>query len=323
MLSKMRRLSSGLKRLLVLICLYPLESVAEENGTGAYPTGGIASHIDSMLPSPGWIVRGNSYNFIGENTITCMDLACTNRANIEGSLNAFSVTLGWRPEIDLGNNLSYMMSIVVPYLKVNASANIIANVDGSSFTVSDSNEGLGDLELIPLNFSYKLSDINDLNFKAIVRAPTGEFKKDQLANLGKNFWSFEPTISFLHHDHESSLYAAIYAGINFNSTNQDTKFHSGSQAHVEFTIEKKTPMGSGQAGFGLTGYKYHQIADDSGEGVLFEGNRARVSGIGPVVSYQGVWGNQPIVLELKWIHDFDVEHRFGGDTAILKAGMLF
>ena len=296
---------------------------AEENGSGAYPPGSIASGIDSMLPAPGWIIRPNYYNFSGENAIDCLAATCTDRAKVRANVNALSLTLGWRPDIDLGSRYAYMVSISVPYVFVDVTTTVTSNSTGASTQLSDSNQGLGDAELIPINLSYHVDDMNDLNFKLVGRAPTGEFDKNQLANLGKNYWSIEPTISYLYNDNKAGLQGAIYVGVNFNETNPDTDFHSGSQAHVEYTLQKIFAYGGDQIGGGLTGYTDRQISDDSGSGVVFPNQRSRLSGIGPVISYTGNLFGQFAVAELKWVHDYEIENRFGGDTLILKAGLIF
>lgn len=296
---------------------------AEENGSGTYTPGSIASRIDSMLPAPGWIVRTNYYQYSGENRIGCLEANCANRANVKANVNALSLTVGWRPDIDLGARYSYMVSIAVPYLWADIASTVTPHGSGASSRFSGTNQGVGDTEFIPVNVSYHVDDKNDLNFKLIGRVPTGEFKATQLANLGKNYWSVEPTVSYLYFDKQTSLDGAIYTGVNFNTTNHDTSFHSGSQLHIDYTLQKNFAYGNDQIGFGIAGYTYRQIADDSGRGVIFPSQRARLSGIGPVVSYTGALWGKPSVTELKWTHDYEVANRFGGDTVLLKTGLIF
>lgn len=315
--------SSLLLVLALGVLLYGQYASAEENGGGTYAPGSIASHIDSMLPAPGWIVRTNYYDFFGKNNVDCLELSCANRINTKASVEALSVTLGWRPNVDLGSRYSYMMSVVVPYLWVDVASTVTSNSTGTATLLKGRNQGIGDIELIPLNVSYHIDERSDVNFKLIGRAPTGEFDENKLANLGKNFWSIEPTVSYLYYDNKALLQGALYAGINFNETNPDTDFRSGSQAHVEFTLKKQFMYGNGQLGAGITGYTYRQISDDSGSGVVFGNNRANLSGIGPVVSYAGDLFGQFAVAELKWIHDYEIDNRFGGDTLILKTGLIF
>lgn len=296
---------------------------AEENGSGAYAPGIIASHIDSMLPAPSWIIRTNFYNFAGENNIACLEASCANRAQVKATASAASVTVGWRPNIDLGSRYSYMVSVSVPYVFVDVATTVSSNSTNASIRLTGKNEGLGDIELIPVNLSYHVDAKHDVNFKLIGRAPTGEFKPTQLANIGKNYWSVEPTVSYLYHNNEAAVDGAIYAGVNVNSTNPDTHFRSGSQAHIEYTLQKKFVYGEGHIGAGLTGYTYRQLEDDSGSGVIFKNNRANLSGIGPVLSYTGMQFGNLSVAELKWVHDYEIDNRFGGDTVLLKAGLVF
>lgn len=248
-------------------------------------------------------MRVNYYNYQGENDLGCLDTNCSTNGLVDATAEAVSLTLGWRPDIDLGKDWSYMMSTTIPYVRLATDVNLTSG--GSTTTLHDSETGLGDIELIPLNVSYHLDEENQINFKATARVPTGSYDKTRLANIGKNYWSYEPTIGFVHcgKDHMDQL--SIYSGLNFNTKNEDTDYTSGTQAHVEFTAEKRysSPSGKGIWGFGVTGYFYRQLEDDEQFGVDLSDSRSRANGIGPVISYTGMFEEKFTVMELKWLHD--------------------
>lgn len=310
--------------LVLLISLYSATpAYAEEGGAGAYTPGAIASAIDSMLPSSGTIVRVNYYNFNGRNDIGCVDAACSSSIAVDASSQAVSLTFGWRPDIHISDRWSYMMSASVPY--VHSKIELRVN-DGSGTTVTtDHKTGLGDIELTPLNLSYHFNEASQLNFKGTVRVPTGSYDQNELANIGRNYWSYEPTIGYIHVDKENTRQFSVYAGVNFNSKNKATDYKSGTQAHIEFTAEKRIPSSSNRGvwGFGATGYHYGQLEDDEQHNIDLNNSRSRSSGIGPVVSYTGFLGNEFSVMELKWLHDFSSKNKFEGDTVFLKAGLIF
>lgn len=71
-------------------------------------------------------------------------------------------------------------------------------------------------------------------------------------------------------------------------------------------------------GAGVTGFWYQQISDNSGDGATFGAFRARVHGIGPVLSYGHDVAGKTITAELKWLHEFDNRNRLEGDTIFLQ-----
>ena len=296
---------------------------AEEGGAGAYTPGAIASAIDSMLPSSGTIVRANYYNYSGRNNIGCTDAACNSVLVVDVESQAVSLTLGWRPDIHMPEGWSYMMSATIPYVHSKVEARF-TDAGGTTIT-TDYRSGLGDIELMPLNVSYHLDEESQLNFKGAIRVPSGKYSQNELANIGRNYWSYEPTIGYIYIDKESKSHFSVYSGVNFNSKNKATDYTSGTQAHIEFTAENRVPSShnKGVWGFGATGYHYQQLEDDEQNNSDMQNSRSRSSGIGPVVSYTGMLGNEFSVIELKWLHDFASKNKFEGNTVLLKAGLIF
>ena len=52
-----------------------------------------------------------------------------------------------------------------------------------------------------------------------VYAPTGDYEKGKLANLGKNYWTFEPAVSLSYMSSKMGFELTTFAGADFNAEN--------------------------------------------------------------------------------------------------------
>ena len=181
--------------------------------------------------------------------------------------------------------------------------------------------GLGDIVLMPLMLNYNVDPDFNLNGRIGIYAPTGDYEVGRLANTGKNFWTVEPTIGAMYFGQKNGREASIFAGVDFNSENHDTNYHSGTSYHIDGTLAQHFPLLNGLAGIGLSAYTYHQITGDSGDGANFGDFKGSTTGAGPAISYVASGSN--IIAELKWLHEFEVRNRLEGDTIFLKVVFKF
>ena len=56
-----------------------------------------------------------------------------------------------------------------------------------------------------------------LDFRLGVFAPTGEYEVGQLANVGKNYWTFEPGIMASWLSSKIGTEVSLYTGVDFNT----------------------------------------------------------------------------------------------------------
>jgi hypothetical protein len=89
-----------------------------------------------------------------------------------------------------------------------------------------------------------------------VCAPTGELVKGKLANVGKNFWTFEPAVSLGYLSSKIGLEVTAFTGLDFNTGNDSTDYQSGDQFHLDVTIAEHLPLLGGFIGVGVNGYYY-------------------------------------------------------------------
>ena len=288
---------------------------AEEGGTGHYLPGSIASFVDAVPPTPTFVARLNAIYYDGSFG-GALPIAGLAPVNVDAQSYAAGLTLLWRPKFELAPGLSYAMSTTIPYVWLEVAGDVTAGT--TRVRRSSSENGLGDLVLMPVMLNYALSRDVHLDLRGGIYAPTGDYEVERLANTGKNFWTFEPTVGFLYFGQKNGLEASVYAGLDFNTENQDTSYQSGSQFHIDGTLAQHFKLAGGLAGAGVTGFWYDQLTGDSGTGATFGAFKAQTAGVGPVLSYTRKLGKADLIAEVKWLHEVETRNRLEGDYLWLK-----
>ena len=156
-----------------------------------------------------------------------------------------------------------------------------------------------------------------------IYAPTGEYEVGQLANVGKNYWTFEPGIMASWLSSKIGTEVSLYTGVDFNLENQDLDYTSGTSLHLDLTVAQHLPLLGGFVGVGANAFYYEQISGDSGADARLGDFEGRTMGVGPVVSYVRQIGKTQLLAELKWLPELDTDNRMEGDYIWFKLGVLF
>lgn len=181
-------------------------------------------------------------------------------------------------------------------------------------SMDDRRGSLGDIIVDPFILAW-----HGANWHAVtgldIYMPTGNYDKNRLANVGRNYWTFEP------------IFAATFlpgAGFDisaklmydFNTKNKDASFTtgaseylSGQEFHADFAVGKKLDNFTG----GLAGYYYQQTTDDEADGDKV-GNRGRVIGLGPALKYD----YKNMSFTLKYMLETEAKNRPEGDNFWFK-----
>lgn len=297
-------------------------SRAEEGGSGHYLPGSMSSFADAVPPSQTFIARFNFLNYTGDYTHgQPLPLAGLSVLGVNAKSTAAGLTMLWRPPVEIGEDWSYAMSSTIPYVWMDVSGGVTAG--NISRSVSDREDGVGDIVLMPLMVNYKACDDLNFNFRVAAYAPTGSYELGRLANTGKNFWTIEPTAAVIYFGKTNGLEASLFVGADFNFENPDTNYQSGTQLHLDGTLAQHFPLWGGLAGAGVNGFWYEQVDGDSGPGATFGDFKGRTAGLGPVISYVIRIGGRDIITELKWLHEFETQKRLDGDYIWFKALVKF
>lgn len=295
---------------------------AEEGGSGHYLPGSMSSFVDAVPPAETFITRFNFVTYSGDFSAgQPLPIAGLTVFGVDAESTAAGLTMLWRPPFEIGENWSYAMSATIPYVWMDVTGGVTAG--NLTKSVSDSEDGIGDLVLMPLMFNYNACDDLNFNFRVAGYAPTGEYEVGQLANTGKNFWTIQPTAAVMYFGKQNGIEASLFFGADFNFENPDTNYRSGTQLHLDGTLAQHFPLWGGFAGVGINAYWYEQVEGDSGSGANFGDFKGRTAGLGPVVSYATKIGGQDVIAELKWLHEFETKKRLEGDYIWLKALMKF
>jgi hypothetical protein len=134
----------------------------------------------------------------------------------------------------------------------------------------DTANGLGDILLYPFMLAWAKGDLKyDLRLGS--HAPTGHYEKDRLANVGKNYWTFEPTVSVSWISSKIGTEVSAYAGVDLSTRNDATDYQSGDVFHLDVTVAQHLPLGKpGAIGLGANAFHCQQFTGDSGSGAVVE-----------------------------------------------------
>jgi hypothetical protein len=316
-----------LRSLLIVatISLSPVAARAEEQLAGHYFPGALSSFLDMLPPNTG------SYTLAYSN-----DSIYYHGSNIHLHLNATSYTDSSvflyqvpGPISFLPGNPQYSVALAVPYtwLKVH-----------SPFG-KDTDNGFGDVEMFPFMMGWtkvateKEKPVYVLKYQTEfgVYAPTGNFEnKNGAANIGRNYWTFEPSaaVSFFRYPSSKELAVELTtsAGFDFNTKNSATHYQTGDQFHLDGTLALHVLAGKtlGTVGAGVSGFFYQQITRDSGSGAFLGSFEAMTTGVGPTLS----WFRQNenglnIGAEVQWLPELSVSNRLQGNIVWLKLAMTW
>ena len=309
--------------LVVLPILVSLPTHAEEGGSGHYAPGGAASFIDTLPGKPGLAVA-NFFNYYEGDASASKQLPYGGLIATGLYATAYSdtiVVLYQTPLKLLGGY--YAVGAGIPFVWLRVKGEVTGPL-GNTFTKRDSANGIGDIMLYPFMLGWTgLNGDLKCDTRLGIYAPTGDYEKGKLANVGKNYWTFEPALSLSYISSKIGLELTGFAGMDFNTENHKTDYQTGTQFHLDLTAAEHLPLFGGVIGVGANFFYYQQVTGDSGSGATLGDVKGRTVGVGPVLSYiTKIWGKD-LVAEVKWLPEIDVKNRLEGDYIWFKLGMLF
>jgi hypothetical protein len=302
-------------------------SRAEETGSAHYLPGSMASFIDAFPGTPGGLAILNFFSYYDGVTSINAQLPMGGFLSSDVNATAYAdsiVAVYQTPWKFLGGGYAFGLSVPYVWLEVDGQAQHVGpgGALGPVHSMRDTASGIGDMTLIPCMVGWTdLAPDLKVDFRLSVYAPTGEYKLGQLANLGKNYWTFEPGIMVSWISSKLGTEVSLYSGVDFNTRNNDSDYTSGTSLHFDLTVAQHLPLFGGIFGFGANAFYYQQITGDSGSGARLGDFKGMTTGIGPVLSYVGHVGDKKLLAELKWLPEMDVDKRMQGDYVWFKLGV--
>ncbi len=288
---------------------------ADEGGAGRYVPGNAATLIDLPPTKGGWVIEPLYLHYSGDAAaskrfpnagLVTSNLDVTSDAFILGGLYTFESPI-------LGSH--YTVGAFLPYQWMSVTAKIQAL--GYSIPRKEKTDGIGDITLIPAMMAWKFDSWQISTFLPIY-APTGDFKKGSFANVGKNYWTFDPTLQFSYNNQKSGFNASVFTGVMLNTKNEKTDYQSGSSFHVDASVQQLLPVGSGFLSLGFNAFYYEQFEGDSGAGAKLGSFKGKTAGIGPALGYILPIGENTLVLEARWLPELETRKRLEGDFLLFK-----
>ena len=298
---------------------------AAEGGAGHYVPGAFADFGD-MGGEPGFALL-NWYNYYNGSAgrsaqlefggLVAANLVATSNAEMFGGVYT-------SPYGILGGKFS--VAAIVPYVWMDVKGSVTAQLGpfARTLTREDTVDGIGDMVLIPLWLHWTSGE-----FKWAVQfdvyAPTGNYDTGRLANVGLNYWTFEPMVSFSYLSKTIGLEFTSTAGLDFNTNNSAIDYQSGDVFHIDATLAEHLPLfGHGIIGLGANAYYWKQFTADTGTGARIGSFETQMIGIGPVLSYVSppICGHT-LVAEVKWLPQLDTLKTLQGDYIWFKVGFAF
>ncbi len=307
-------------------------SQAVEGGLGAYLLGSRDSFA-GIVPGPGTYGGIDIVHSQGEvRGLSLGGLPITAESDLKLTFAKISVT--HVPDAELwGGTPAFNINIPVV---LDASLTFIGETPPIvGVPIEDTTSGVGDITLTSMVGWHR----GNLHYSAglSVFAPTGSYstasvdvggRRINALNTGKNIWSFQPVVSATYFDPSNGLEFSGAASFIFSTKNDATDYQNAPAVNLEGTVLQHTKSGWA---FGVSGYAYAQLDDDSGSGAEGTRNalgaeslRAQVFGLGPMISYSGgkLFG-KPASFKLKYYTEFDAKRRFESDTLWFNASITF
>ena len=182
-----------------------------------------------------------------------------------------------------------------------------------SRSTSSANAGIGDVVMVPLTVGIHLSDTNNLAISTMVFAPTGQFRPANLTDTGMGEWTFMARISRTPIcGRKRGLEFDNFVGFDIYTENSTTRYKSGTVFHWDGMVIQYL---SKRVGFGAIGSNITQITNDTGPiANVLHGFEGRAWGVGPMALYVARVEKPGVIVQLRWVNEFEVTNLFKGNT---------
>ena len=303
-----RTLSAGLALLFILGSLaFPRLLQAGEGGGSLYP-GGVEDFMAGALPPAGTKVFINYFT-----TYDACRLKDDNGNNkdtfrlhvVSNALRFVDVT---KVRV-LGGDL--LAHVIIPMLYEH-----VALSAGAASIADQGKAGVGDIEFGPAIAWHPSPTFHHVLGVDVV-APTGQYQKTDVVNVGRNYWGLDPIWAFTYLGGGDSPLPGLETSAKvmywFNTQNSAADYRSGD----EFSFDYLVGYHRGDWVFGANGYFMVQTSDDvkSGRSVAPNGDRGRAFSLGPALQYKAAKG---VEVTLKYQRDLSAHDRPVGDHYWLK-----
>jgi hypothetical protein len=297
------------------LCAHSVGVIAAEGGSSMYIPGGAGDAVIALSPEPGLQVANALYTQVANVDRAVLQGAVDLDVDLTVVLDFFGVSYTFEKPV-LGG--TYTIGAVIPfgYASLDASA---TGPGGGTVGVSDHSFNLADIAIVPLQLNWNAGNFH-FKFAEAIIAPTGAYDTKNLVNLGRNYWAFDTVGAVTWFNTESGTEVSIAPGIMVNLTNDDTDYKTGTEFHVDFTVNQFL---SESFALGLRGYYYRQLTADSGSGAILGDFKGESLGLGPGLLWQPEFAKGKLSIVGKVMFDVTATNRFKSTYGSLGAAWKF
>lgn len=304
---------------------------AVEGGLGAYFLG-TRDTLAGIVPPPG-TYASLSYDFLKGDVegLSVGGIPIVANSDVELNLVRLNITHAFSTQLFGGTPA---LNLTIPFADPSIAFTAVTGpLTGQS--LKDAESGFGDLTLTGM-IGWNTGNLH-YSTGMSVYAPTGDYstgtidvadRSIDVLSVGKNVWSFQPFFAVTWLDPQNGLEFSGAASVLLSERNSATDYQTAPALNLEAAVVQRLPSG---LGFGVTGYLYQQLADDSGSGASdtraalgASSLKANVNGVGPMITYSGVtfFGNETS-FKLKYVHEFGAKRRIESDVYTAVISMTF
>jgi hypothetical protein len=296
------------------------QAKASEGGASIYLLGSGGPGAAVMPPLEGVFFANTLYHYDGKAGANRQFLLGGNLvAGLDVDVNADFATAIWVPTTNLAGG-TFALGAILPVGRpdVDVSA-VLTGPRGNSFnaSVSDAKTVMGD-PLVTALLGWKTGDLH-IQASTFVNIPIGQYRKDDLANLAFHRWAVDASLAATWRNETSGWDVSGKAGFTFNGKNDYTDYDTGTEFHVEGSVEK---IISPAFSLGVQAYYFDQVTGDSGSGATLGSFKGRVGGVGATGAYNfKIMDKIPATLRLHALTEFDAKNRLEGNSVFLDFSM--
>jgi hypothetical protein len=309
--------------------LVPAAALAVEGGSGAYLLGS-RDTFSGIAPPPGSYFSVDVFHLDGQVPYLAIGGIVVTQATTSATVAKLNFTHSFTDQLWGGQPfVTLTIPLVTGDLGFSSSLS-----DGLSGGFTNEKSGMGDLAITP-SLGFHAGNAHWV-YAATIFAPTGYYEKASVnipersidaLSFGKNRWAITPTASYTWFNPKTGFEASASGSVTISAKNTATDYQTAPEAVLEAAVMQHLPSGFA---FGLTGYGYKQLGEDSGSGADAlkaaagaASLQAQVLGVGPIITYNTKMGDRSVSLKLKYLTEFDAKRRFESDVIAASFSINF
>lgn len=308
--------------LLLGLSLAPSPARASEGGTSFYllGTGGPGNAI--LPPVEGIFFDNMAYHYSGKASVRASRqfvIGGNIVAGLDANVPVDFATIIWVPSTNLlGGTVA--VGGTLPIGRPAMKAEVVLTGPGGGqieFAKKDSAVIVAD-PVVHAALGWTIGGKTHVTLSSQVNVPVGRYRERRLANIAFHRWVVDTSAGISWHDRKTGWDLSGKAGVSFNGTNHATHYKTGTELHLEASVEKSL---SRAFSAGVQIYRYRQLTGDSGSGAFLGASKGKVTGVGATAAHNFMLGRAPVTARLRLFKEFDVERRLKAETVMVSLGL--